>query len=142
MTLWKNFSQEFSILTLSISSIVTWIFHFSLEPTLIELLSSYWNTFLHGSKWLLHFQIWRSSLNFHLDLNLWSNTSILPSSIGFFTWLPGHHILISFLPFQWHLFSLCVGFSSSSYTWNLKSLDFYNFLFILLPSHPNQSRGL
>lgn len=110
MNLLKIFSQDYPS-SLSICSTDTsfpWISFFSLEPTPTGLLSLYWNNSLHGLTWPPHFQIRRSTPSLHLDLRgLWEKASLLPSSINFFTWLPGRHsVYVPFLPVQLHLLSL------------------------------------
>ena len=128
---WKT-SQELLILTVFICSVVTlfpWISHYSLEPTLVGLLSLYWNSLLPGPQGPLHFQIWSSSLSPHFDLSsIWDNTSPLSPSISFSTQLLELHILLfPSLPFQLHLLGITVGSSSLSYTRNFGILGFLHY---------------
>ena len=94
---WKT-SQELLILTLFICSVVTlfpWISNFSLEPTLVGLLSLYWNSLLPGPQWPVHFQIWSSSVSPHFGpSSIWDNTSVLSLAANFSTQLPELHILL------------------------------------------------
>lgn len=135
LTSLQNFSRV-AYSTVFICSIVTlfpWISHYSLELTLVELLSLYWYSLLPGPQGPLPFQTWSSSLSLHFDLSsIWDNTSPLSPSISFSTQLPELHILLfPSLPFQLHLLGITVGSSSPSHTRNFGILGFLRYFFAL-----------
>lgn len=136
----KNLSQEFPILFLFICSTITlfpWIslFFFFLEPTLNwaivlilkQLFTLSQMTFPFPKLKVLIFILTSATFEAMRHFFHFSQLFHLDPRTALF--------LVSFLPFRWHLFSLFTGSTSSSYTWNLESLNFYTFfpLFALTP---------